>query len=1100
MPRTPEVCSSAFCPRSDDSTTEESTPDESTNDLIARQRLLCRTLAITLCLLIFSITAIAQSSTATLSGTVSDQNGDVIPGASVAVINIAQGFQRTAISNSEGVFVVPLLPPGTYTVKAEQKGFNPAEVRDVVLNVNDQVTLRIQLPVGSIGQTVSVVESTLINESATVSTVVDRQFVENMPLNGRSFQPLISLTPGVVTTKTNYNEQGQFSVNGQRADSNYFTVDGVSANAGVAAGLPLVQSGGGSLPAFSAAGGTNSLVSVDAMQEFKIQTSTFAPEFGRTPGAQVSIATRSGGNDFHGTAFDYFRNEALDANDWFANSRRQPRAALRQNDFGGVFSGPLHLPRFGEGGPAYYDGTNRTFFFFSYEGLRLKQPATQVTLVPSLASRLATSAARRPYLNAYPIPNGAIFSNGFAEFTAAYSDPLNLDATSIRVDHAFNENVGFFIRYNHSPSETTQRGTAGRSLNDLSRAVFKTQTLTAGLTQSMTPHLVNEIRANYTRTEGANDFSIDGLGGAIPLDSSLVFPSFASPDDAFFSFAFPIAAGRTLNTGKNVVNIQRQINLIDNISYVAGGHQLKFGVDYRLLLPVTGPRGYGQLINFSGLTGATGAISGNTSSATVDVRDAVALSYTNFSLYGQDTWKVTDRLTLTYGLRWDVNPPPVGRHGKDLLTFDNVNGPGALTVAPIGTRLYETTYNNFAPRIGVSYQLFRDGNRLTIVRGGFGVFYDLGTGTLANNVAGFPYARSKNLGSVAFPLTPAQLAPPPFSLAVPTNGLAFIADRNLQLPRIFQWNTAVEHSLNSSNTFSASYIGATGHRLLRRTSKVFPTLFVVSITDNSAESDYHGMQLQFQRRLSRGLQFLTSYTWSHSLDTASNDSGLGSSPTDPNRDRGSSDFDVRHAFSGAVTYGLPSPRENKFASALFGNWFMDAVMTARSAVPVDLIASAAIIGGLQTVVRPDLLPGPLYLKDPLAPGGSRFNNTIDPAHPGCKGPFCPPAAGRQGTLGRNVMRGFPMWQLDLALRRQFSLGERASLQLRAEAFNIFNHPNFGDPGTNTDNANVLTNPLFGQSTQMLKTSLGTGGTTGGFSPLYQVGGPRSMQLALKLQF
>jgi hypothetical protein len=1055
-----------------------------------------------LCLLLSFITAAAQSSTATLSGTVSDQNGAVIPGADVAVINIAQGFQRTAITNGEGIFVVPLLPPGAYTVKAEHKGFNPAEVRDVVLNVNGQMTLQIQLSVGSIGQTVSVVDSALINESSTVATVVDRQFVENMPLNGRSFQALISLTPGVVTTKTNYNEQGQFSVNGQRANANYFTVDGVSANAGIAAGGPLVQSAGGSLPAVSAAGGTNSLVSVDAMQEFKIQTSTFAPEFGRTPGAQISIATRSGGNDFHGTVFDYFRNEKLDANDWFANSRRQRRAALRQNDFGGVVGGPLHLPRFGEGGPAYYDGANRTFFFFSYEGLRLRQPATQVTLVPSVASRLAALPSRRPYLNAYPIPNGPVFSNGFAEFTAAYSDPLNLDATSLRVDHAFNENVGLFVRYNHSTSETTQRGTAGRSLNVLSRAVFKTQTLTAGLTHSVTPQLINEVRANYTRTEGANYLSIDGLGGAVPLDNALAFPPFASPDDAFFSFGFPISAGRSLNTGKNVANIQRQINLIDNLSYVTSGHQLKFGVDYRLLLPVNGQRVYDHFITFSGLTGATGAISGNTSGASVNARDSVALSYTNFSLYGQDTWKVTNRLTLTYGLRWDLNPPPVARHGKELVTFDNVNGPGVLTVAPLGTPLYPTTYNNFAPRVGVTYQLFREGNRLTILRGGFGVFYDLGTGTLANATASFPYSRLKNLGSVPFPLTPAQLEPPPFSLAIPTTGLTFIADRNLRLPRTFQWNTAVEQSFNSSNTFSASYIGAAGRRLLRRTSKIFPVQFGLFITDNSAESDYHGMQLQFQRRMSRGLQFLTSYTWSHSIDTASNDSGPASSPADPRRDRGSSDFDVRHAFSAAATYALPGPQENKFARALLGNWFADTVVSARSAVPVDLISSfSTIIAGLQTVVRPDLIQGlPLYLDDPLAPGGRRFNNTIDPARPGCKGPFCPAGPGRQGTLGRNVMRGFPMWQVDLALRRQFSLGERATLQLRAEAFNIFNHPNFGDPGTNTDNANALSSPFFGQSTQMLKTSLGTGGTTGGFSPLYQIGGPRSMQLALKLQF
>ena len=1092
MPRTPEVCPSAFCPRSDDATLNVTPPGV----------LFRYFLPLTFCLLLSFITVSAQSSSATLTGTVTDQHGAVIPGANVAVISIVQAIQRTTITNSEGVFVVPVLPPGTYTVKAEAKGFNVIEIPNVVLNVNSQVTLRIELAVGSVGQTVSVVDTALINESSTVATVVDRQFVENMPLNGRSFQPLISLTPGVVLTKTNYGEQGQFSVNGQRANANYFTVDGVSANAGVAAGLGLVQSAGGTLPAFSAAGGTNTLVSVDAMQEFKIQTSTFAPEFGRTPGAQISIATRSGGNDFHGTLFDYFRNEALDATDWFSNSKGLAKAALRQHDFGGVFGGPLHFPRFGEGGPAFYDGRNRTFFFFSYEGLRLKQPTTQLTLVPSVASRLATSPARRPYLNAFPLPNGPLSTNGFAEFNASYSDPLNMDATSIRGDHAFNENLTLFVRYNHSPSETIQRGTNGRSLNTLSRSVFKTQTLTAGLTHSITPHLINEFRANYTRTEGGNYVTLDDFGGAVPLDTALAFPPFASPDDALFTFSLASTTGRNYAVGKNVNNIQRQINLVDNVSYVTGGHQLKFGVDYRLLLPVGGPRPYDTAVAFSGLTGATGAIAGNTTGvSSVNVRDSVALSYTNFSLYGQDTWKVTDRFTLTYGLRWDVNPPPVARHGKELLTFDNVNGPGALTVAPTGTPLYETTYNNFAPRVGVSYQLFREGNRLTILRGGFGIFYDLGTGSLANSISIFPYSRRKPLGGLPFPFTPAQLEPPPFTLTIPTIGSSVIADRNLKLPRTFQWNTAVEQSLNSSNTFSATYIGALGRRLLRGSNRVFPPSFTLSVLSNNDTSDYHGMQLQFQRRMSRGLQVLTSYTWSHSIDTASNDSGTPGTPIDPKRDRGSSDFDVRHSFSTAVTYALPSPREGTFASALLGNWSLDGIVSARSALPVDVLVSPVVIGGLQTILRPDLIPGiPLYLDDPLAPGGKRFNNTIDPTRPGCKGPFCTPPPGRQGTLGRNVMRGFPMSQFDLALRRQFRLGERATLQFRAEAFNIFNHPNFGDPGTTLDLANQLLQPHFGQSTQMLKSSLGTGGTTGGFSPLYQVGGPRSMQLALKLQF
>src|SRR5208282_1663526 len=234
-------------------------------------------------------------------------------------------------------------------------------------------------------------------------TVVDRTFADNLPLNGRSFQTLIMLTPGVVVTQTAYDDQGQFSVNGQRADANYFTVDGVSANFGVTGFLPLVQAAGGALPALSVAGGTNSLVSVDAMQEFRVQTSSFAPEFGRTPGGQISIATRSGTNDFHGTLFEYFRNDVLDSNDWFngyTNNPPLPKAEERQNDFGGVLGGPIIK--------------NRTFFFFSYEGLRLRLPQTAISSVPDVGSRQTPNdPAMQQFLNAYPLPNGPeVLQNG----------------------------------------------------------------------------------------------------------------------------------------------------------------------------------------------------------------------------------------------------------------------------------------------------------------------------------------------------------------------------------------------------------------------------------------------------------------------------------------------------------------------------------------------------------------------------------------------------------------------------------------------------------------------------------------------------------------
>ena len=320
-------------------------------------------LIVTLILSIYFPALRAQSTDASITGRVTDPSKALIAEAEVTAVNAGTNFPYKTKTNASGEYYLTNLPPGRYRLDIEKTGFKRLIEPDITLHVQDAIELSFELTLGSASETITVEAGTpLVNtESATVSTVIDRTFVENLPLNGRSFQTLIMLTPGVVVTTTAAYDQGQFSVNGQRADANYFTVDGVSANFGVTGYPPLMQSAGGGLPSLSALGGTNSLVSADAMQEFRIQTSSFAPEFGRTPGGQISIATRSGTNAFHGTLFDYFRNSVLDANDWFSDFNDLPKPEERQNDFGGVFGGPIIK--------------DKTFFFVSYEGLRLRQPA-----------------------------------------------------------------------------------------------------------------------------------------------------------------------------------------------------------------------------------------------------------------------------------------------------------------------------------------------------------------------------------------------------------------------------------------------------------------------------------------------------------------------------------------------------------------------------------------------------------------------------------------------------------------------------------------------------------------------------------------------------
>ena len=1040
------------------------------------------------------ITAFAQSSSATLSGTVVDQNGAVLPSAEVTIINTATGLQRKATTNDEGYFTMPLLPPSTYSVRALHTGFSPIEIPNVVLNVGDQKALQIQLKAGDINAAVTVVEGgPLLNtESAAVSTVVDRQFVENMPLNGRSFQTLIMLTPGVVLTPATLSDQGQFSVNGQRADANYFAVDGASANIAASIGSPL-QTFGGAVPSTTVQGGTNSLVSVDAMQEFRIQTSSFAPEFGRTPGGQVSIVTRSGANKFHGSLFDYLRNDVLDANNWFANRAGQKRPPERQNDFGGVFGGPIIK--------------GRTFFFFSYEGIRLRLPLSVVTVVPSTASanpslnRQAAVVGVQPFLNVFPIPNGPDLGNGFAQFNASYSDPSTVNATSIRIDHAINSNLTLFGRYNYAPSESVVRQGVASNIEPIQ---VNTQTFTLGLTQGLSAQVSNEVRANYSNSRSVVRFAFDNFGGAVPLSASTesaVFPSGFSSANSLLSFI--ISGASNFFVGKNLTNEQRQLNFVDNVSVTHNTHQLKFGVDYRWLAPFSSPRPYSQFAFFLGMTGGAGALGGVPLAAGASSSQSSALLARNFSVYGQDTWKVTPHLTLTYGLRWDINPALKGKNSaNEPFVVRGTDHPATMTLAPRGTPLYATTYGNVAPRVGLVYQLRRNQDVETLLRGGFGIFYDLGTGQLGNVTGNWPGQQSTPFfTNVPFPLTPEQKAVPAFSEIPPVTGNFFTADPNLRLPRTYEWNVAMEQSFSASQAVTLTYVGALGRELLRNDTLVAPNatfLGTIFLTKNTGTSDYHALQVQFTRRLSRGLQVLASYTWSHSIDTASSDAAnslLASTISNVRVDRGDSDFDVRHSFSSALTYDLPVPGKQKVMRWILGGWSVDNLIIARSAPPVNVTGPTFIVGQTQFQSRPNFVPGiPLYLYGSQYAGGKIINNTPNQGGPGCKGPFCTPPTGMEGSLGRNALRGFGAWQTNFAVRRQFHITEHTSLQLRAEFFNLTNHPNFGSPTAS------LASPLFGQSTQMLSTSLGSGGATGGFSPLYQIGGPRSIQLAMKLIF
>ena len=940
-----------------------------------------------------------QSTTASLSGCVTDPSKARIVDAKIVAISAQTAIHYKTTTNVSGEYYFPNLAPDTYRIEVEKSGFKKVIRPDLIFHVQDTLDIDFEMTVGSASESVIVKGGApLVNtESATVSTVVDREFAENLPLNGRSFQTLIMLTPGVVVTQTAFDDQGQFSVNGQRADANYFTVDGVSANFGVTGYFPLAQTAQGALPALSVAGGTNSLVSVDALQEFRVQSSSFAPEFGRTPGGQISILTRSGTNAFHGTLFEYFRNDVLDANDWFngyTNNPPLPKAEERQNDFGGVFGGPIIK--------------DKTFFFFSYEGLRLRQPATQETAVPDNAARQEAPPSMQPFLNAYPVQNGAELGSNLAQYNASYSDPSSLNAYSIRIDQVINSKLTLFGRYNYSPSDLFQRGPYFSSEPVLSMQELvssSVHTFTLGFNQLITPRITNEVRANYSNDRVGTTYILDNFGGAVPLSDSLLYPPGYSSANGAFTLSLP--GPGNYQQGKNATDEQRQINLIDNLSLIEGNHALKFGIDYRWLSPFSSPYAYNQLAIFSGMTCTTPpcpgyAISGISEIAAVFAYQSNTLLSHNFSAYGQDTWKIAPRLTMTYGLRWDVNPPLKGTNlANQPFTVTGLNDPATIALAPRGTSLYQTTYGNVAPRIGLVYQLSGTPNWATVLRGGFGIFYDLGSGSLGGVAADFPYSAVNVIASAPLPLTGANATPPIITTSLPV-GTINVADPHLKLPRTYEWNGAFEQSLGKSQSFSLTYVGAVGRDLLRVTNLVNPNanFGFVGVTDNSANSNYNAMQIKFERRLSQGLQAVASYTWSHSIDIASTDAfanylNTPSLVANPNIDRGSSDFDIRHALAAGLTYNLPSPGWNSAAHAALGGWAVDGFIFARSAPPVDLIRGTCLSGWhriVSTTRRRLWIAAGAY--GPQYPGGKILNGAA----------FTEPLTGQQGDFGRNVLR------------------------------------------------------------------------------------------------
>ncbi len=1048
--------------------------------------------------LLCSLPVFSQSEAAAVSGRVADPQGLAVVGAKVSAVNTSTNVASSTQSNGAGFYNLPSLVPGTYRIIVEKEGFAQIVKPDVQLHVQDNAGINFSLQVGSVTQSVTVEGGApLVNtESAAVSTVVDRKYVENMPLNGRSLQDLILLTPGVVTNTPQQGgtigSTGEFSVNGQRTESNYYTVDGVSANTGVYPGDPGGPGNSGSLGAATALGTTQSLVSLDALQEFRVQSSTYSAEYGRNPGGQFSFATRSGTGQWHGTAFDYLRNNYFDANNWFNNYFGVSEPPLRQNDFGGTVGGPINLP-------GISNGDNKTFFLFSYEGLRLSQPqAASVNYVPDAALRQNTPTPLQEVLNAFPIANGLDLGNGLAEYIGSWSNPNSINAYSVRLDHNFSDKLKVFFRFSDSPSTADARLT-GASItpavpSTLQAFDYTSRTYTFGATSVLRNRLSNDFRLNYSSNQSTLAYTIDNFGGARAV--SLAQASQIAQTSNGYIVSVGLAFGNYFSNLQEgyYAALQRQWNLVDSISLSVGRHQIKIGADFRRSAPIQQVGSPTIYYYF----GSTDDVQTNNPGQAYPYAFANAYPlYKNFSAFVQDEWTVAPRLTLSMGVRWEVNPAPGVTKGFLPYTVQGAADLSTMTLAPQGTPLWRTTLYNLAPRLGAAYVLRQAPGHETVLRGGGGLFFDTGqqTGTLGFYGPGF--SASEFLGylngsPVSFPIPATQLpaiAPPtpPY-----TSSTVFAFPPHLQLPYTLQWNATIEQALGKSQALSIAYVGSHAARLLEwnqvHVAPFNSNFGYVVFLQSGNSADYNALQLQYRQRVSHGLTALAAYTFSHSIDYGSQDSAFPYF-------RGNSDFDVRHNFSSAFSYDVPNILESRLAQAVLHSWGIDDRFTVRAGFPVTLnglplydpATGRRFFGGL------DLVPGePVYIYGSQC--AAVYNNAL--ACPGGRAvnpnAFANPPAGQFGDAPRNFVRGFGAWQMDLAVRREFPIHERLKLQFRAEAFNIFNHVNFG-----TINAAYCTpgpGCTFGQASQTLNTSLGT------LSSLYQMGGPRSMQFALKLVF
>lgn len=1032
------------------------------------------------CLILGGQVLFAQVTTGTISGTVSDSTGAVLPGAKVVILNEDTGLSRTLQTDAAGRYSAPALSLGQYRVTAGNEGFQTKVRSGIAITVGREAVVNLQLEVGAVNQTVEVTgEAPLVEStSAAVGSLVDERTIRDLPLNGRSYDQLALLQAGVTAygggspqggNGFDYGAGKRFSVSGGRTYTNSFLLDGTDIN-DAANGTP--------------GGATGLNLGVEGIREFKILTNAYSAEYGRASGAVVNSVTKSGTNQLHGVLFHFLRNSALDARNFFDRDPSNPSVRgnpppFKRNQFGGALGGPIKK--------------DRTFFFGVYEGLRQRLATTQIALVPTvdakngilpvLDSRGSVTGTRivpvnpsvKPFLTLWPNPNGNTYPDGTGDFVSSPSNPTGEDYFMVRIDHQLSQKNALFGRYSYDNDSVSIFGNSTSPLlNAVAMNAARRQYSTLQWSSTFSPVLLNNFRFAYNRSVQTTDTQMTiKLGPEFSLVPGQPIGVLAIGGKAAL-------AARTYNSLGTSDSAPRTYfyNLFewgDDLTWIRGKHSFMVGGSAKRMRDNTATntslRGIYTFDTFETvLTGTP-----NNFAAVRPGESAYrGLRQSIIAMYGQDDFQVSPRLTLNLGLRWEFATDPTEANHM-VSNLIHITDPKVTLL----DHFFTLGKKNLQPRVGFAWQMNSKGT--SVVRGGFGIFHDqILPIYYALQVNKYPpfyeLLNVSGTGSVRFPDGFVQLSQ---GGLLRLNAIA----PHLKTPAKYHYTLSFQQQLFANTVLEIGYVGSHASNVARfaeqnsraytlvNRQKFFGTSRILPrknpnfdevrtiLTDTNVS--YNGLQLKFRRQSSRGLQFQASYTYSKTLDEASGiatadtarDAQASLDPEDPARDKGRASFDATHNVVISLSYPIPGRYQQRAASFLLGGWEIGEITTLTSGLPFSarLGFEQSNNGGGGRADRPNLAPGAKVNPSSgvgVGCAGLRAGDklgTPDRWYDPCA--FTVPALGFYGTLGRNTLVGPGITTFDLSLVKGFRLHERANLQFRAEAFNIFNHANFGLPAS-----------------------------------------------------